>query len=75
VCPNVGIGGHAAHGGHGHTSRAWGLLCDRVIGHEVVLADGTIAHASATENNDLFWALRGAAPSFGIITVSTCPNV
>lgn len=69
TCPSVGIGGHASHGGYGFTSRAWGLLCDRVTEHEVVLADGAITRASDSTNEGLFWALKGAGPSFGIITV------
>ncbi|EPS97926.1 hypothetical protein FOMPIDRAFT_142343 [Fomitopsis schrenkii] len=68
LCPLVGLGGHAAFGGYGFTSRQWGLTLDNVIGATVVLADGTIVNASSTEQPDLFWALRGAAPSFGIIT-------
>lgn len=62
----------------------WGLTLDTVVGHDVVLANGTLVHTSATSFPDLFWvrlkpnprhisltlpqALRGAAPSFGIIT-------
>ena len=45
-----------------------GLLQDRITSAEVVLANGTIATASATQNTDLFWALRGAGASYGIIT-------
>ncbi|KZT64703.1 Glucooligosaccharide oxidase [Daedalea quercina L-15889] len=68
TCPLVGIGGHASYGGYGFTSRQWGLTLDAVIGATVVLANGTIVEASALQYPDLFWALRGAAPSFGIIT-------
>jgi FAD/FMN-containing dehydrogenase len=48
-------------------SRARGLTLDWLIGAKVVLADGSIVHCSATENEDLFWALRGAGSSFGIV--------
>ncbi|CAG7850461.1 SubName: Full=Related to glucooligosaccharide oxidase-Laccaria bicolor {ECO:0000313/EMBL:CCA72155.1} [Serendipita indica DSM 11827] len=68
VCPTVGIGGHAAHGGFGFTSRAWGLTLDRIVEIEAVLADGSIVIASEKQNDDLFWALRGAGPSFAVIT-------
>ncbi|EGG03680.1 uncharacterized protein MELLADRAFT_90017 [Melampsora larici-populina 98AG31] len=67
-CPYVGIGGHAAFGGFGWASRMWGMTLDNIIGHEVVLANGTIVHASKDNNPDLFWALRGAGASFGIMT-------
>lgn len=46
----------------------WGNSLDHVIEVEVVTADGEIRRASETENSDLFWALRGAGASFGIIT-------
>ncbi|KAK0491398.1 glucooligosaccharide oxidase [Armillaria novae-zelandiae] len=67
-CPYVGIGGHVSGGGFGFTSRMWGLTLDAVRSMTVVLANGTIVTASNTSNVDLFWALRGAASSFGIIT-------
>ncbi|KAF8996574.1 glucooligosaccharide oxidase [Hymenopellis radicata] len=67
-CPYVGIGGHAAGGGFGFTSRMWGLTLDTIQELEVVLANGTVATASNDVNADLFWAMRGAAPSFGITT-------
>ncbi|KAH9815839.1 hypothetical protein DFH28DRAFT_1125879 [Melampsora americana] len=67
-CPYVGIGGHAAFGGFGWTSRMWGMTLDNIIGHEVVLANGTIVQTSQTTNPDLFWALRGAGASYGVIT-------
>ncbi|KAH9917720.1 uncharacterized protein B0H18DRAFT_1033526 [Fomitopsis serialis] len=68
TCPLVGIGGHASYGGYGFTSRQWGLTLDTVVGATVVLANGSIVEASASKQPDLFWALRGAAPSFGIVT-------
>ncbi|KAF2640522.1 FAD-binding domain-containing protein [Massarina eburnea CBS 473.64] len=68
TCPGVGIGGHFTHGGYGHTSRNWGLALDHIVALDVVKADGTLVKADSTTNSDLFWALRGAADSFGIIT-------
>ncbi|EPT01474.1 hypothetical protein FOMPIDRAFT_90148 [Fomitopsis schrenkii] len=68
TCPLVGLGGHASFGGFGFTSRFWGLTLDNVVAATVVLANGTIVQASDADYPDLFWALRGAAPSFGIIT-------
>ncbi|KAH7341046.1 hypothetical protein B0J17DRAFT_653852 [Rhizoctonia solani] len=64
VCPY----GHTAFGGFGPFSRFAGLLHDRVTSAEVVLANGTLTTASATQNPDLFWALRGAGASYGIVT-------
>ncbi|KAJ7065270.1 glucooligosaccharide oxidase [Mycena amicta] len=68
TCSYVGIGGHSGYGGFGFTSRAWGLTLDTIKSATVVLANGTIASASSTVNTDLFWAIRGASPSFGIVT-------
>jgi hypothetical protein len=67
TCPGVGIGGHFTHGGYGHTSRNWGIALDHIVAVDVVLADGSLVKASQTENSEIFWALRGAAESFGII--------
>lgn len=68
TCPGVGIGGHFTHGGYGHTSRHWGLAMDSIVAADVVLADGSLIKASATENSDVFWGIRGAAESLGIVT-------
>jgi hypothetical protein len=68
TCPGVGVGGHFTHGGYGHTSRNWGLALDHIVGLDVVLADGSLVTADSNHHTDLYWALRGAADSFGIIT-------
>lgn len=68
VCPGVGIGGHATHGGYWYSSRVWGLTLDNIVGLDVVLANGSAIHATSTSYTDIFWALRGAADSIGIIT-------
>ncbi|KAI9614649.1 hypothetical protein H4Q26_009034 [Puccinia striiformis f. sp. tritici PST-130] len=68
TCAGVGIGGHSSFGGYGFTSRQWGLTLDTIIGHEIVLANGSIITTSKEVNPDLFWALRGAGSSYGIIT-------
>lgn len=64
----VGIGGHALHGGYGLSSHTYGLTLDFIVSAEVVLADSTIVTASSTSHPDLFWALRGAGFSYGIVT-------
>ena len=53
-CPTVGIGGQFTHGGYGVTSRSWGLAMDHIVAMDVVMADGQILGASASENEDLF---------------------
>ncbi|KAF1844760.1 carbohydrate-binding module family 18 [Cucurbitaria berberidis CBS 394.84] len=68
TCPGVGIGGHFTHGGYSHTSRNWGLAMDQIIAADVVLANGTLVKATSSQNPDIFWAIRGAADSFGIVT-------
>ncbi|PNY18835.1 Cannabidiolic acid synthase [Tolypocladium capitatum] len=68
TCPGVGIGGHATIGGIGPMSRMWGTALDHVVEVQVVTATGDIKIASETQNADLFWALRGAGASFGVIT-------
>ncbi|MCI3134656.1 FAD-binding oxidoreductase [Phenylobacterium aquaticum] len=60
----VGLGGFLLQGGFGWNSRVVGLACESVIGLDVVLADGSLVHASEDENPDLLWAARGAGPGF-----------
>ncbi|KID82769.1 chitooligosaccharide oxidase [Metarhizium guizhouense ARSEF 977] len=66
-CPAVGVGGHAAHGGYGMVSRKYGLTLDWMKDATVVLYNGTIVYCSKSEHSDLFWAIRGAGSSFGIV--------
>ncbi|KZS95586.1 FAD-binding domain-containing protein [Sistotremastrum niveocremeum HHB9708] len=68
TCPYVGSGGHAGYGGFGLFSRQEGLLIDKIVSAQVVLANGTIVTASNTSHTDVFWAIRGSSPSFGIVT-------
>lgn len=68
TCPGVGIGGHFTHGGYSHTSRNYGLAMDQIIAVDVVTADGKLVKATSSSNADLYWAVRGAAESFGIVT-------
>ncbi|ORZ10961.1 hypothetical protein BCR41DRAFT_356846 [Lobosporangium transversale] len=72
TCPSVGIGGHALGGGFGLLSRKYGLLIDRIVEMEMVDANGNLLLASATQNPDLFYALRGAGGgSYGVVTSFT----
>ncbi|KAJ7646906.1 glucooligosaccharide oxidase [Roridomyces roridus] len=68
TCPYVGVGGHGGFGGWGMAARNWGLLIDQIVSAEMVLSNGTVVHLSATQHPDLFWAIRGASASFGIVT-------
>ncbi len=64
----VGMGGFLLQGGFGWNSRMMGLACQNVTAADVVLADGSLVHASESENADIFWAVRGSGPGFfGIV--------
>ena len=65
---SVGVGGLTQAGGIGWMVRKHGLTVDSVLGAEVVTASGDIVRADAETNPDLFWALRGGAGNFGIVT-------
>jgi FAD/FMN-containing dehydrogenase len=64
----VGVMGYTLGGGMGWLARKHGLAADSVITYEVVTMDGAQVRASAIENADLFWALRGGGGAFGIVT-------
>ncbi|MFF2495658.1 LLM class flavin-dependent oxidoreductase [Agromyces sp. NPDC058064] len=64
----VGVGGLATAGGIGYLAREHGLTIDHLRAVELVLADGRVVRADATEHPELFWAVRGAGANFGIAT-------
>jgi FAD/FMN-containing dehydrogenase len=68
VVSTTGVAGLTLHGGAGHLRRKHGLTIDSLLSVDIVTADGQIRTASATENEDLFWAVRGAGSNFGVVT-------
>jgi FAD/FMN-containing dehydrogenase len=64
----TGVAGLTLNGGYGHLTRQYGLAIDNLRSVDVVTADGHVHEASAVQNTDLFWGIRGGGGNFGIVT-------
>ena len=68
VISTTGVGGLTLGGGLGHLRRKYGTCCENLVSVDIVTADGQLRTASASQNADLFWGVRGGSSNFGVVT-------
>src|SRR5215468_4794618 len=68
IVPKTGIAGLTLGGGVGWLLRKYGMSIDNLLSCQIVTADGRVLTANASDNEDLFWALRGGGGNFGVVT-------
>jgi FAD binding domain/Berberine and berberine like len=68
IVSNTGVAGLTMGGGFGWISRKFGFTADNLLSFDIVTADGRLRHVSATDNPELFWAVRGGGGNFGVVT-------